>query len=410
MKNKQYNKWFILFIICLGGAVIYIFPYLQYTFYDSMMAMLGFSNTQMGNIMSVYGSLNLIAYFIGGIIADRFSSRKLLTFSLVVTGLTGFWFASAPSYTSMVVISVIWSFTTIFTYWPAAIKAVKLLGNSDEQGKLFGFREALNCFGTLIFASIALWLFNRMGENFQVVVVYYSIIYVVVGILTFIFLPETAVEKGEKTKLFEGIGYVLKQPSVWVIGFVIFFGYAIGTALGKLTPYLTAVYGMTATTAAIVGTISEYGVANVGAVTGGIVSDKLKSSTKCLRYCFLLMAVLLVVFVSIPGKPSLLLAAIVMGLSIKLIQTAVRGVYFVPLDEAKIPDKYVGTAAGVVSVIGFLPDAFLGTVYGNILDKMPGEAGYKCIFSSLIVFCAIGFVLTIVLTKMLKKNKAVEEQ
>lgn len=408
MEKKQYNKWFILFVICLGGAVIYIFPYLQYTYYDSMMAMLGFTNTQMGNLISVYGSLNLIAYFIGGIIADKFSSRKLLTFSLIVTGLSGFWFATAPSYNSMLIISVIWSFTTIFTYWPAAIKAVKLLGSSDEQGKMFGIREALNCFGTLIFASLALFIFHRMGEDFKVVVIYYSIIYVIVGILTFIFLPETTVEKSERPKLLEGLGYVLKQPSIWVIGFVIFFGYAIGTALGKLTPYLTAVYGMTVTTAAIVGTISEYGVANVGAVAGGFISDKMRSSTKCLRYCFALMAILLVGFIAIPGKPSLLMAAIVMGLSVKLVQTAVRGIYFVPLDEAKIKDKYVGTAAGVVSVIGFLPDAFMGTIYGNVLDRFPGEVGYKYIFGSLIAFCAIGFILTIVLTKMLKKNKMTE--
>ena len=51
----------MLIVICLGGSIIYIFPYLQYTFYDSMMAELGFTNTQMGNVMSVYGALNLIA-------------------------------------------------------------------------------------------------------------------------------------------------------------------------------------------------------------------------------------------------------------------------------------------------------------------------------------------------------------
>ena len=74
----------MLIVICLGGSIIYIFPYLQYTFYDSMMAELGFTNTQMGNVMSVYGALNLIAYFIGGMIADRFSSRILITFSLLL--------------------------------------------------------------------------------------------------------------------------------------------------------------------------------------------------------------------------------------------------------------------------------------------------------------------------------------
>lgn len=61
MKKTGLNKWLILFIICIGGGIIYIFPYLQYTYYDSMMGALGFDNTQMGTLISVYGMLNLVA-------------------------------------------------------------------------------------------------------------------------------------------------------------------------------------------------------------------------------------------------------------------------------------------------------------------------------------------------------------
>ena len=163
---------------------------------------------------------------------------------------------------------------------------------------------------------------------------------------------------------------------------------------------------MGVTTAGIVGIINTYGVGNVGAVAGGLITDKMKSSTRFLRWCFAIMAVLLVIFVAVPGIPSLLMVAIIMGLSIRLVQTAVRGVYFVPLDEAKIPAKYMGTAAGVVSVIGFAPDAFLFTVYGKIIDSMSEVAGYKVMFGSLIGFCVVGFVLTTVLIKMFKKRTA----
>lgn len=404
-QKKRTNMWLMLIVICLGGSIIYIFPYLQYTFYDSMMAELNFTNTQMGNVMSVYGALNLIAYFIGGIIADRFSSRILISFSLVATGITGFWFATFPSYTSMLIISVIWSITTIFTYWPACIKAVNQLGESDVQGRLFGFREALNSLGALIFSSTAMWIFTHSGENFRNVVIFYSITYVVIGVISFIFLPKDSGSKGgEKKNLFAGLGYVLKNPMIWVIGFVIFFGYAVGSIMGRLTPYLTAVFKMGVTTAGIVGIINSYGVGNVGAVAGGLITDKMKSSTRFLRLCFVIMAVLLVIFVAVPGKPSFLIAAIVMGLAVRLVQTAVRGVYFVPLDEAKIPVEYMGTAAGVVSVIGFAPDAFLFSVYGKIIDSMSEVAGYKVMFGSLIGFCVVGFILTNVLIGMLKKN------
>lgn len=393
----------MLIVICLGGSIIYIFPYLQYTFYDSMMAELGFTNTQMGNIMSVYGALNLIAYFIGGIIADRFPSRILIAFSLAVTGMTGFWFAAFPSYTSMMIISVIWSFTTIFTYWPATIKAVKLLGDSDVQGRLFGFREALNSFGALIFSTAAMFIFTHSGENFRNVVIFYSIMYIVIGIISFLFLPNDETGRSEKRDLFAGLGYVLKNPLVWLIGFIIFFGYAVGSIMGRLTPYLTSVFKMGTAAAGIVGIINTYGVGNIGAVAGGLITDKMKSSTRFLKWCFVIMAVLLTVFTAVPCVPSFLMAAIIMGLSVRLVQTAVRGVYFVPLDEAKIPVEYLGTAAGVVSVIGFAPDAFLFSVYGKIIDSMSEAAGYKVMFGSLIGFCAVGFVLTSILIRLLKK-------
>ncbi|MCI9602794.1 MAG: MFS transporter [Ruminococcus sp.] len=402
-QTKKRNMWLMLIVICLGGSIIYIFPYLQYTFYDSMMAELGFTNTQMGNVMSVYGALNLIAYFIGGMIADRFSSRILITFSLVVTGITGFWFATFPSYTAMMIISVIWSFTTIFTYWPATIKAVKLLGDSDVQGRLFGFREALNSFGALVFSSTVMFIFTRSGENFRNVVIFYSIVYIVTGIISFMFLPNDEAGEAEKRNIFAGLGYVLKNPLVWLIGFIIFFGYAVGSIMGRLTPYLTSVFKMGVATAGIVGIINSYGVGNVGAVAGGLITDKMKSSTRFLKWCFVIMAVLLAIFVAVPGVPSFLMAAIIMGLSVRLVQTAVRGVYFVPLDEAKIPAEYLGTAAGVVSVIGFAPDAFLFSVYGKIIDSMSEVAGYKVMFGSLIGFCAVGFVLTSILIRMFQK-------
>ena len=135
---------------------------------------------------------------------------------------------------------------------------------------------------------------------------------------------------------------------------------------------------------------------------GGVASDKLKSSTRCLKYCFILMAVLLAAFVAVPGVPQFLMFAIVFGLSTKLMQAATRGIYFVPLDEIKVPDNYVGTAVGVVSVIGFLSDAFLFTIWGKIMDAVPGAAGYKIMFGSLIGFCVVGLVLTVILSKRIK--------
>ncbi|MEG0469806.1 MAG: MFS transporter, partial [Longicatena sp.] len=160
MKAKQMNKWILLLIICLGGGIIYIFPYIQYSYYDSMMSSLGLDNLQMGNLMSLYGILNLFGYFFGGVVADKVNYKNLITFSLIITGISGFLFATFPSYSVMLVICVVWSISTVFTYWPAMMKAIKLLGGDDDQGKMFGFREAGFALMSLLFTSVGLAIFN----------------------------------------------------------------------------------------------------------------------------------------------------------------------------------------------------------------------------------------------------------
>lgn len=410
MENKkQMNKWLILFVICIGGGIIYIFPYIQYNYYDSMMQTMGLNNIQMGNLLSLYGMLNLAGYFFGGLVADKFKYKYLITFSLLGTGISGFLFAAAPPYPVLLAISAFWSITTVFTYWPAMMKAVKLLGSDGEQGRLFGFREAGFALLSLLFTSTGLFIFNKTGENFSTLLLFYSVIYILAGIVSFLFLPkEGEVETKNEHSVFYGLGYVLKQPKIWLAGGVIFLAYSVGITLGKFAPYLTSVFKMSVSIAAMVSIINEYAIPNVGAVSGGLIVDKVKSSTKVIIFGFIGMAILLAGFVAVPGKPSLLYVVLILGFSIKLIQSAMRGIYFVPVSESKIPDKYVGTAIGVVSVIGFLPDAFLQTIWGGILDANAPEVGYKIIFGTLIVFCIAGAILALILKKKLDNSKSAE--
>ena len=71
-----------------------------------------------------------------------------------------------------------------------------------------------------------------------------------------------------------------------------------------------------------------------------------------------------------------------------------RGVYFALFDEAKVPPALVGTAAGLVSVIGFTPDIFMGPLMGVLTDKNPGALGHQYLFAALAAFGAVGLVAT----------------
>ena len=56
---------------------------------------------------------------------------------------------------------------------------------------------------------------------------------------------------------------------------------------------------------------------------------------------------------------------------------ALRGLYFAIMEEGKVPLIYTGTAVGVISVIGYTPDIFMGPLMGWLIDRSPGPEGHR---------------------------------
>jgi sugar phosphate permease len=59
-----------------------------------------------------------------------------------------------------------------------------------------------------------------------------------------------------------------------------------------------------------------------------------------------------------------------------------------------VPLAVTGSAVGLVSVIGYTPDVFMGPLMGVLLDRSPGELGHRHVFAVVAGFGALGVVLT----------------
>ena len=94
--------------LVFAGGSIYALPYLRQGFYNAMRDAFGVSNVQLGFLNSAFGVFALACYFPGGWVADRFSPRKLMVFSLVATGLGGLVFATLPPYPVVLALHAFW--------------------------------------------------------------------------------------------------------------------------------------------------------------------------------------------------------------------------------------------------------------------------------------------------------------
>jgi len=76
-----------------------------------------------------------------------------------------------------------------------------------------------------------------------------------------------------------------------------------------------------------------------------------------------------------------------------------------PLSELGIPMRIFGTAAGILSVIGFLPDVFIHTWYGSLIDAS-GVAAFNQIFGFEIMFAVLGIIFLVMCIRAIKKHAA----
>lgn len=403
------RKWIILAILAAAGGIIYELPYLRYTYYKPLMEGLGLTNAEFGASMSMYGVIAMILYLPGGWLADRFSHRKLLTFSLVGTGLGGFYLSTWPSYMGTMILFGFWGLTTTLTFWSTMMKAISLLGDESEQGRLFSFCEGGRGVVTSVMALSTLALFNTLGglvENFTYILWVYSAVCTLVGVAAWFFMDDNKPEEKGNSNVVKDILTIVKMPVTWIIAVTIFAIYTTYTSSSYLTPYMTDVFGLSAVAAGAVATLRSHIFRPVAGGLAGGLSKKAGSSIPVMQGTIVVAIVSLVVLLVVPVNGALVFIISGVTILIGFLIFMLRGLYFAPVGESGMPIALLGTAVGFISTLAFASDTFNFILLGNILDKHPGAAGYKYIFMYMIGLFVIALVGLTLLNKVIKKVKA----
>lgn len=406
--GKTAKNFITILLVATGGAIIYGLPYFRYDYYDAYLEVYNLTNTQMGVFGSIFGVFGMISYLFGGYLADRFSLRMLLTASLVGTGLGGFLHLLPLSFGALVCLYAFWGFTSLFAFWPACVKAVRVLSSSEDQGKSFGWFEGGRGVASAIMAPLAVIVF-RLGVNklddatgMKYIIIFYSVITVLIGILVFLKMNDGNIEESEKLS-FKEIGKVIKLPAVWIIGIVTFCNYVFTLSLYYFTPYATGILGMTVTLGATLAALKRWlsPVSNVGA---GYIADKVGTGN-LLLVSFLAMAAGTLAILLLPLNSSSIIVFIILFLVIYFFYNANYALTWAMMNEGNIPEEYSGTAAGIIATLGYLPEIFCSLLAGILIDGYPGVTGFRYYFGFLIVVLLIGATFVLIWKRHLKSKK-----
>ncbi|MBT8264735.1 MAG: MFS transporter [Muriicola sp.] len=411
------SRFLTMLALVLSGEAIFFLPFiLPRVFRPTMLDVFDITNFELGTMFSAYGIVAMASYFLGGPLADRFAARNLMSSALVLTSIGGLFMATIPSIPVMIFVYAVWGLSTILLFWAALIRATREWGTNDTQGRAYGILDAGRGLSAALISTVGLTLMSYLlpaevqtanieerTSSFQFVILLFSGFTLIIAILVWYALPSGTV-KGEhnfKSDL-SGVFRILKMPVIWLHAIIILCAYVGYKITDDFSLYAQDVMGYDEVNAAGVGTIALY-LRPVAAIIAGFLADRFLSS-RIIIFSFILLIVGSSALGSGLFESEGVLPFILMFLCVGSGVYALRVLYYAVMQEAGIPLALTGTAVGVISVVGYTPDIFLGPLMGWLLDSSPGAEGHQHLFLVMTIFAFVGLTASIWFRLLISRN------
>lgn len=426
--------------LAIAGEAIFFLPFvIARVFRPTLLDVFGVTNLELGIAFSIYGTVAMLSYFPGGLIADRFSPRVLMSVSLVATSLGGLLFATIPSTNTLNWLYGFWGLTTILLFWAPLITATRQQGGTVLQGTAFGLLDAGRGLVAAIGGMIAVSVFSLSLPDsilpdsldnvtpaqrlaaFQNVILGFAGATAAAACLIWFHLPTPASQPvstpprstdlkssqpGKHRRWRESVDRlrsVSKLPTVWAQAVLVLCAYVCYKGLDDVSLYAKEVMGFDEVAAASMGVFSMW-MRPPAALLAGIIADRWRvSSLMVVAFCVVAGGSFFIAMGWAAVSPISIFYLTFASTSAAIF--ALRGLYFAIMQEGKIPAALTGTAVGIASAIGYAPDIFMGPLMGELLDRSPGPTGHHHVFAVVGAFAILGAIATIVLNRAANRDR-----
>lgn len=398
-----------MFALIIAGEAIFLLPFiLMRVFKPVIREAFVISDAQIGEAQALYGITAVLSYFFGGFIADKWEARKLLSLSLILTAIGGFWMTLIPSIFTLKILYSFWGVSTILFFWASLIKATRQWGNEYNQGLSFGLLDGGRGFFAatiaLSGAGILTFFFPQKGieisfqnkvETLQYIIGAITCIVFLVGILVLKVLPKEKVKTTEKEFLFDfkKAFLMLKEKKVIFHSLIIFCAYCSYKLTGVYGTYAKDVWNYSLEEATYFAVFIQY-LRPLAAISIGWIADKFVPSKLIIpSFCILILASLTLGLGNF--QDDFIFISLISFIFMAFGTYSLRGLYFAIIEETKTPIQFTGTLVGIISVVGFTPDIFMSLFNGYMLGENPTIIEYQNLFTIFTIIPIIGLLATI---------------
>ena len=405
MRKESGSRWLAMAVIIMAGEAIFLLPFVMPRIFSSLMLdVFSMSKFEFGILRSSYGVVAIFAYFLGGPLADRFRPNRLMAVALCSTALAGFYLATIPDSNNFAWIYAYWGASTIMLFWAVMMRCTRVIGG-EQQGFAFGLLDGGRGLTSVLISSVSVWILaDQLPEDmalaevddkakaFSNVVLFVTCFVLAVSMLVWIALRNIRTEVEEDGLDPGRVLSVLRIPAVWMQAVMILLAYSCYRVTDNFTILAEDVLGYDDVSSSWLGAMALWG-RPIAAISAGLIADRI-STSKTMYYAF---ALLVLAGALIGFGPVEVYAETVVFIGVAATSIAVfalRGLYFAIMGEARIPIAVTGTAVGIASLVGYLPDVYMLPYMGWLNDTFPGVQGHRYIFMSMMLFGLLGLGVT----------------
>lgn len=451
LKKYRYWEWRTIAVLFVGYALFYFVRKNLGIAIPAMEAELGISKTQLGIFLTVHSLIYGFSRFINGLLADRFSKRKLMALGLALTCIVNLFICFSPKLNGMLnlldaegkatlgLVYLIGSLWVLNGYIQGmgVPPCMSLLAHWIKPSELATKQSIWNVSHTVgagLVVALCGFMLDRFGYSawYLCFIVPAFIALLGVPILWFgvkddpteVGLPpvekmdtlkQGASDEPNPLEKMDGAKYkriinrmVFANPFIWIIAVSNFCVYVIRlTILDWGASFLTETKGLDIAAAGGLLATTEIVGGTMGMLLAGWLSDKLFKS-KAHRTCFFCIVFATLSFFLFWRCESLVLSFICLVFSAFFIYGP-QALYGVCASQQAT--KYAaGTGNGIVGIFGYMSSVVSGVIFGS----MAQSGGWDSVFPVAILFgvagaVAIGLMWNAPADGYAKLNKIIEE-
>jgi MFS family permease len=391
ISRRSNNKWYVLSLTALTFTFVVAMPQICMTvLFKEISGDLGLSLVELGVIWGIPALAGLFIVFTGGLLADRYGARRVMTIACLLGGFVGALRGISGDFISLALTSFFFGLSV----WviPASMFKTTATWFSGRQLLVAnGIVSAGAAFGYTVGAMISATILSPLLGGWRNVLFLYGGISVIVGLLWLLVVKEpervSSTGSGENVPLRQAISHVFSIKSIWFLGLTLL-GYAacIQGMIGYLPTHLRD-SGWTIASAD--GTLAAFnGVSTLGVIPLTLLANKL-GLRKAVLFPILLIAIAGVALLSVANNAMVWVLMIMVGLS----RDGFFAISFTMSTEtAGIGVLYAGTAVGLTQTIlnvGSLSSPPLGNSLAHINPGLPFIFWAAFGILALVAFCFV---------------------